>query len=69
MITTDPQPAIDTSVSADEAREIVQDALEHYVRTANVDDIAEQVARAFAHNVKGWTHTTRLRDFLEAVTR
>lgn len=64
----DTSTTIETT-DADTARGVVAAALTAFAadRTTSVADAT--LALAMSENVRGWTHTTRLRDFLEGVAR
>lgn len=67
------------AVSVDDARDLVEKALNAYAKTLAAEcgglvDVTPHLrsmnlALHMADNVRGWTHTTRLREFLEAVAR
>lgn len=67
------------AVSVDDARDLVERALSAFAKTLAAEvggqvDVTPylrdmNLALHMADNVKGWTHTTRLREFLEAVAR
>lgn len=65
--TTKPNPT--AVVDVDQARDLVAAILSEYVANAGpeVESDELELAAALAANVKGWTHTTRLRDFLAGV--
>lgn len=61
-----PAPVTDDEIAA--ARRVIEDAMRRYADDpANVRHY--RLAVALAENVRGWTHTTRLRDFLTTATR
>lgn len=51
----------------DEARALVADALAAHA-SWDIDPDAAALLKTMSENVRGWTHTTRLRDFLDTVT-
>jgi hypothetical protein len=68
MQNTTIQPkALDTTV--DDARAVLADALVAFADRDGTHPDEAALASAMADNVRGWTHTTRLREFLEAVQR
>ncbi len=58
---------ITPAVDVDAARQLVADALQAVARDQHEDPHTVALATAMSENVRGWTHTTRLRDFLEGV--
>lgn len=50
-------------------RAMISDALLKLATSPDIPAADSMLAEAMADNVLGWTHTTRLRDFLDKVER
>lgn len=76
MTTSTPTPTVTTPITGsvsteqiDDARRVVAEALTQYAAAAGTSPADGDLAQAMARNVRGWTHTTRLRHFLTGVNR
>lgn len=58
-----------TDADLAEVRGLVENALRHYAATASSDLVAGVHPLDLADNVRGWTHSTRLRDYLEGIRK
>lgn len=60
-----------TDEDLNDVRVLLEDALRSYAENApdGLEPVAGVTAEELANNVRGWTHTTRLRDFVAGVRR
>jgi hypothetical protein len=59
---------VTTTRDVDVARQLVADALQAVALDHHEDPDTVALAKVMSENVRGWTHTTRLREFLEGVS-
>lgn len=57
----------ETQHSVSDVRQILDRALTHYLTTGACDPADQFIVLAMAENPRRWTHTTRLREFIEGV--
>lgn len=60
-------PVTDTDLA--EVRGLIENALRHFAATAAAEPVAGVHPLDLADNVRGWTHSTRLRDYLEGIRK
>jgi len=68
---TSAPPIVATDQDLQDVRDLLREALLHYHHTAGngAEPVAGIGAIDLADNVRGWTHTTRLRDFVETTRK
>lgn len=66
---TQTNPDVLTLGATAKARSLVATALERYSHDPTLTVQDRSLLKAMSANVQGWTHTTRLREFLKKVTR